>query len=347
MLLGEDLTGPWVLTLIGVSFGAFFALMTLVGHGRAHNKDFAGRVVQLLSAVGYVSMIVVIVNAATRVENVAVGASWAIAVLATLSGALAHLLALQILRLRRLGHSMALVPDDEDEIPTGYSRCIARTNKSVSDYRDAIIEAESAATELMYIQVRIPPFYYSAETIKHVAELRFGEGSRNIPIYMHEHQERARHHRRLLADGVHVREVYPRQAIESFVRTGTHSGSFWPLTPKMVCQALKSWRDELITYANYSVGISSDPIPSKYQLLSNDLVVFHSPIGGGDSHRLNSLFIMGEEISASYCADFEYIWERIPREDRDSLLVAEWIETHLIPLAQGRADQVESDSVDQ
>ncbi|MDQ1745520.1 MAG: hypothetical protein QOE23_3859 [Pseudonocardiales bacterium] len=330
----DDAGGPWSLLLIATVLAAVFCLAGLLGRGQTTAKNLVGRLTQLVITLGALSAELYIVNLLSRALKFDPGAGWA---LATLTMAATLCIQYLILALLRERHKPASLSAQQLlVVPPGYSMCVARTNSSVADYSTAIIEAEASATDLDYIQVRIPPYHYSEATVKHIANLRFGEGSANISIYMDEHAQRARHHKALLQRQVQIREIYPRAALEHFVKTGTHSGDFWPLTPAMVVDALQSWRSELQTHSNYCVAISSDSIPSKYHIISKKLVVLHDPVGVGDSHRLNSLFVEGEEIASAYCRDFELLWERTKRKNRDSHALSDWILNTLIPLALRR-----------
>ncbi|GAB3453520.1 hypothetical protein [Actinophytocola sediminis] len=215
---------------------------------------------------------------------------------------------------------------------------LARTvsHTTVSGYRAAIAELEATAGEFSFIQHRISPYFKTSGGIDDVARIRYGEGSPDADDYRYSQTSRKKSFAAHLAAGNRLREIYPRDKITLYVKTGALAPKMWPMKPSEVVASLVNWKHALETFDSYFVGIADEKVPLKYHIIDQEVVILHEPIGRGDSHRLNSIFIYGAESARPFVEDFELLWSLIPSEWRSTVSVAAWIENELIPLAQKR-----------
>jgi hypothetical protein len=209
-------------------------------------------------------------------------------------------------------------------------------NSSVADYRKAVIAAEGGGRDFAFIQRRIAPYLLSDSMLRLIASQRFGDGHPEMNAYISSHQRRRQAFFESLDSGARYREMFSRQTILHYVKSGTHSEEMWPLPSSAIVDVLKNWRDALLHHPNYYVGISDHSLPIKYHLIDNECLILHEPVGKGDDIRLNSFFIYGKEIGAVVVRDFDVIWGLIDPEWRDRQKIARWIKDELIPLARRR-----------
>ncbi|MEU8631410.1 hypothetical protein AB0C38_04515 [Amycolatopsis sp. NPDC048633] len=207
---------------------------------------------------------------------------------------------------------------------------------TVSEYRSAIADLEATAHEFSFIQHRIAPYFKTDGGIDDVALIRYGEGSPDADGYRHSQTSRKKSFAAHLAAGNKLREIYPRDKITLYARTGALAPKMWPMKPSEVVASLVNWKHALENFDSYFVGIADVKIPLKYHIIDREVVILHEPIGRGESHRLNSIFIYGSESARPFVDDFELLWSLIPSEWRSTVQVASWIESELIPLAQKR-----------
>lgn len=223
-----------------------------------------------------------------------------------------------------------------EDVPHKATPARVLVNRSVADYRSAVVSAESRARESAFIQWRIAPYFKSEDTINYLAQERFGEGSPDAANYRDEHLRRRQAFQDHLLRGDIHREIYPRDRLLSYVKTGTHSRDMWPLPAEQVIDLLNNWRDAIVRHDNYFVAISDESLPFKYHLIDGECIILHEPIGKGDSMRVNSIFIYDPEAANMLLEDFEFVWSQTPPKWRASDQLASWIETDLLPLASRR-----------
>ncbi|WP_420130368.1 hypothetical protein [Longimicrobium sp.] len=209
-------------------------------------------------------------------------------------------------------------------------------NTSVAEYRRAVVKAEAQGKDFAYIQRRLAPYLHKDEALHYIATQRFGAGNPEMEAYVAAHQSRRAAFFSALGAGVRYRELFPRSAIVRYVATGTHSDEMWPLPVSTIIELLDNWREVLLRYHNYYVGISDHALPIKYHVIDAECVILHEPVGKGDDIRLNSLFIYGRDVASIAVKDFDLVWGLIDPEWRDRERIARWISEELVPLANRR-----------
>lgn len=209
-------------------------------------------------------------------------------------------------------------------------------NCSVAEYRDAILDAESEASDFAFVQRRIAPYLNSDEMLRFVAAQRFGEGHPETHAYVATHQRRRQAFLAALDSGARYREILPRNSIMRYVETGTHSDDMWPLPVAAVVELLQNWRQAILAHPNYYVAISDYALPLKYHVVDGECVVLHEPVGKTEHLRFNSIFIYSKEAAAAVAKDFDVVWGLIDPQWRDSTRVANWIKDELVALARCR-----------
>jgi len=330
MIMGGGIAGPVALTLVGIVATSFISILVLISTGDISLAFRRGKALQLLIFLCYGPCVIVLVQFIPNAFGPTELAAWTSTVIL-----LIFLMTIQALALRAF-QPKSPFPIEVSATFTGGTPALVRTNSSVEAYKEGVVAAERTATSLDYIQWRIPPYYKTREIIEYIATQRFGEGNPNFQVYLDEHLTRAAQHRTLMERGIPIREIYPRERLIRYVTEGTHAENQWPLQPEMVEGMLRSWMSAILRYSHYVVAVTEESVPLKYHVVSKSQVILHEPVGKGDSIRLNSTFIYGAAAVAGYVSDFELLWSTIPPQWRDSMRIAQWIESELIPLAHLR-----------
>lgn len=207
-------------------------------------------------------------------------------------------------------------------------------SRSPKDYRELIVPAEHRATTLDRIPKRLSVVFKGTQTIRSIAVQRFGEGSTNVQHYLDEHEERTREFFASLRNGMICREIYSKQELKEYLRTGNH-GSGTKIAKPDRLDNLSRWTNTIKLYPQYSVALTNEKLPFKYQVIDSKIVVMHEAIGKNDRGRLNAVAISSESVAEGFLSDFDLIWDRVPPIDRDPDLVIKWIQEELVPLCQG------------
>jgi hypothetical protein len=222
--------------------------------------------------------------------------------------------------------------------------CHARvaTTSSPKLYRERIVPAEAGAQTIERIPKRLSVVFKGEETVRAIAEQRFGSGSPSVKHYVDEHRERRAEFFAALRRGMVCREIYNEQELVEYVRSGAH-GSSVVLDRSEVSDTVLRWRQAIELYDDYIVALTADPIPFKYELIDGRLVSLHEAIGVSDLHRLNAIFVEGRSVGESFLSDFETIWERVPPDRRSKAALLSFIDKVLIPLTAGNGESKEPD----
>jgi hypothetical protein len=269
--------------------------------------------------------------------------AWLVTLLASFTAVTAH--ALIIARREIAGVTKALsgsrgarsVDTFLHEPPKSSQLGYILVNSSVAHYREAVLLEEEKGRDFAYIQRRIAPYLYSDSTLQAIARQRFGAGNPEMNAYISAHQRRRQSFFASIESGARYREMFQRQVLLRYIETGTHADEMWPISSSAVVDLLKNWRQVLLQYPNYYVGISDQSLPIKYHLIDGECVILHEPVGKGDDIRLNSFFMFGRETGMCVQADFDLVWGLIDPEWRDRERIARWIKDELIPLARRRS----------
>ncbi|MFD4636575.1 hypothetical protein ACFWN2_04620 [Lentzea sp. NPDC058436] len=207
------------------------------------------------------------------------------------------------------------------------------TASSPKDYRERIVPAEAGATTVERLPKRLSVIFKSESTVRSIAEQRFGPASKSVVEYVNEHNARRAEFFAALARGMTCREIYNEAELLTYVASRRHSSKVKLSTDDM-SDTVRRWREALTLHENYVVGITTDPLPLKYELIDGRLVVMHEAIGVADAHRLNAIFIHSATVGASFTHDFDTIWDRIPPDRRSRTHVLNFIDQKLIPLIE-------------
>jgi len=326
--------------LLGLSGTAFTSLFAAIGT-QSRPKHMTLPLHALLAA-AYIPLILVAVNAIPPKLMAPSWAAWFVLGLAVFGATTTHsliavgyrLVVAQKVRDAAVGPAPSKLVSRE--LPQRCHPAYVMINASVADYREAVASAEQAGRDFAFVQRRIAPYLNSDEMLRFIATHRFGAGNAEMNAYVSSHQRRRQAFFACLDSGARYREMFPREAILSYVQTGTHAEEMWPLAPATVVDLLKNWRQTLLQYPNYHVGISDHHLPIKYHLIDGECVILHEPVGKGDDFRLNSVFVYGQQIGGMVAKDFDLVWGLIDPEWRDRQKIARWIKDELIPLARRR-----------
>jgi hypothetical protein len=321
--------------VIGALFGLFITgVCTIAGLKAQSSEPLSGRALalHLLLFTCYAPIVVFIVQVLPERLVATRGSALLFVAVLLLLAAAVHMLLVQ----RRAIRMRALVPPaiaPRGQLDASIAAHVA-TYAASDAYHRAIVQLEEQGSEFCFVQYRIAPYFLPEAAVEHVASLRFGAGSPLKEKYIEAQRKRRDAFNHLIARGARVREIYPRSRLVSYIKTGTHLGEMWPLTPDQMVELLSGWRHAIASFPNYTVAIADESVPMKYHLIDEKAVILHEPIGRGDSHRLNSVFILNETIGARFSEDFEMVWDLIEPAWRDSEKIVSWIDTTLIPDAK-------------
>ena len=222
-------------------------------------------------------------------------------------------------------------PVVEASLPDGLTQSTVRLCASSAQFADMILEVESDADRIDRMVKRVSAVFKDPDAVREIAERRFGPGSRQASVYLHEHSER---HRifidRLAREQLTCREIYQEDELRQYVE-GRQHGIGIVLDQQVVKRTVEGWLECIQTYDRYWVGLTDEPIPLKYQVFGGSRVVLHEAAGSMDGQRLNAIVIEGEEGVTGFQADFDQVWERIPSARRSKPAVVEFIENELLP----------------
>lgn len=329
--------------LIGISVTAF---LTIVGiRAQSGSAEMKSGVHVLVFCV-YVPALAVIIESMKSVIIATRNTTILILLIGILAASLAHYIIWDTRRGKRK-------PDSGISIPpvAGAAPAYVKTHTTTSEYHQSVVELEEHGVDFAFIQSRIAPYFFPPEAVRYVAELRFGAGNPLLQRYVEAQDKRRKAFFRLIARGAVIREIYPRSRLLSYVTTGSHQGDLWPLTPDLMQQLLREWQRAIVEFPNYTVAIADEPVPMKYHVVDRRCVILHEPIGRGDAHRLNSVFMFGNSLAEKFAKDFDLVWDVIDPRWRDSNEISSWIDTDLYAASQLRLtaqhnaeDRVQHDS---
>lgn len=325
---GGVFSGPGVF-LLGVSVTAS---LTVGGIWAQASSFTMTRIAHILVIACYLPLLPIVVELLPKAL-----APTRITALLTLILTVALLGSIHIATTRSLRSPSTVIPPPTSIALSETASAYVLAHSSASNYHKSVIELEQKCSDFRYVQYRVAPYFLPAKAVEHVADLRFGTGDAQRERYIKSQEDRRAAFFRLIGRGASVREIYPRGRLLSYVESGTHFADLWPLTPELMQQLLVQWRDAIVHFGNYNVAIADESVPMKYHVLDSEAIIFHEPIGRGDSHRINSLFILDPALGATFAQDFDLIWSLIPPKWRDPSGLAQWIDTELIPLALKRS----------
>mgnify|MGYP000880300152 CR=1 FL=1 len=196
-------------------------------------------------------------------------------------------------------------------------------------YRDLIASLERSAMKIDRIAKRIFVVFKDDDTIRTIAEQRYGEGSSYLMEYMQEHAERRRIFESAIKRGAIFREIYSCSELISYVKSGKHGVSAI-LQRRHLVAMISNWIDAIRTIPNYHVALTDEPVPFHYEIVDDKHVVFHEAIGVHESTRVNSIFLDGYGTASDFRVEFDALWDRVPLERRKSEGVIAWIEMHIL-----------------
>jgi hypothetical protein len=323
--------------LLGLAGSALLAVLgTFAAQSKPHRISLP---LHVAIAMTYLPVVLIVVDQLLVISRCNRDTVWVVVLLTSVTSMTLHALATLIVRVRRLANEFRNLSAgiSSRKPPITAHLAYVLVNSTAASYRQIISDTERDTRTFAFIQRRIAPYMHSDEMLSAVAENRFGAGNPEKEAYVRAHQGRRTAFFRSLENGATYREIYPRDALINFVRTGTHSAELWPLTPAAVVDLLSSWRKAITMYPTYYVGICDDAAPIKYHVLDEDCVVLHEPIGKGDDIRMNSILIYSAAVGKQVAADFGLLWSLIDPAWRDRVKLARWIQEELIPLAKERA----------
>jgi hypothetical protein len=213
-------------------------------------------------------------------------------------------------------------------------------SSSPEDYRDLIVPAEANASSIDRIPKRISVMFKGSETVRTIAEQRFGPGSESVGHYVEEHELRTAEFFAALIRGMHCRELYSRSEVEEYVRSRQH-GSSVVLSPDHMRDNLIRWRNAIEQQPNYQVAITNERLPFKYEVVDETLVVLHEAIGENDRGRLNAIALESASVAHEFADDFNTMWDRVAPANRSTAFLISWIDNELVPLTKATTTKPE------
>lgn len=314
--------------LIGISVTAF---LTVVGiKAQAGSAEMKSGVHVLVFCV-YAPALAVIIESMNSIIIATRNTTILIFLISTLTASLVHYIIWDTRSRRRKLDSGIGIPPVAGAVPA-----YVKTHTTTSEYHQSVVELEEHGVDFAFIQSRIAPYFLPPDAVQYVAELRFGAGNPLLQRYVEAQDKRRKAFFRLVARGAVIREIYPRSRLVNYVTTGSHLGDLWPLTPDLMQQLLREWQRAIVQFPNYTVAIADEPVPMKYHVIDRRCVVLHEPIGRGDAHRLNSVFMFGGSLAERFAKDFDLVWDVIDPRWRDSKEISSWIDTDLYAASQLR-----------
>jgi hypothetical protein len=208
---------------------------------------------------------------------------------------------------------------------------------SPKEYKDLILSVEASATRIDRLPKRISTIFKDEDVVREIAIKRFVRVSPNIDHYVLEHTQRRELVYSGLRTGLVIREIYNWDELLQYCLSGMH-GLNVSIERSSIVRTIENWLTLLENAEGYHVALTDDPLPFKYEVIDDRLVVLHEAVGRADSHRLNAICVSSTQAAAKFLQDFEIIWERIPAEKRTGEVVADLIRSNLLPAATRRKE---------
>jgi hypothetical protein len=203
---------------------------------------------------------------------------------------------------------------------------------SSSQFAETILAIERSSTSVDRMTKRISAVFKDPSAVEAIAAGRFGPGSRQAEAYRWEHRERHRIFvENLTGRGGVCREIYQVRELRGYFGERYH-GVDVVLDRDVLIKTARDWLRAMADFDSYYVGITSDPIPLKYQIFDQRTVVIHEAAGRMDGQRLNALVVRDEISVRAFQSDFDYVWESIPIEMRTRKTVIQYVESELLAL---------------
>ena len=198
-------------------------------------------------------------------------------------------------------------------------------------YRQHILQLESGAAQVDRVAKRVFVIFKDRGTIEEIAKQRYGTGSSYLHGYVEEHEQRRTVFLDALRAGLVCREIYSMEELRAYVLRRKH-GSSATLEATHARSLILAWKHGIATLPNYHVGITTEPIPFKYELVDRTAVIMHEAIGLHESERINAIMLHGAAVADVFQGEFDALWDRIPVRMRTRQDVLAWIEEVLEPL---------------
>ncbi|MEA3075684.1 MAG: hypothetical protein QOF60_592 [Actinomycetota bacterium] len=197
--------------------------------------------------------------------------------------------------------------------------------RSQQAYKELILTQEAGAKTIDRIPKRIAAVFKHIDTVRAIADARYGSGNRQYLHYVEEHEVRQRQTFEALRQGrLELREIYSAGDLAGYLTSRDH-GAHVELRPDELRKTVDIWLEALQAYDNYLVAITEQPTPLKYQVIDGRTVVLHEAIGRADGQRLNAIFVESGLTAAEFTADFNLIWDMTDVKARSK----EWIEDYV------------------
>jgi hypothetical protein len=199
-------------------------------------------------------------------------------------------------------------------------------------YHRLIVDLERSAHRIDRIPKRISVLFKDDEVIEYIARSRFGTGNPTSESYTREHITRRELFYASLRNGqLNCRELYNMHELRKYGNELTHSGPV-RIPAHLARGMVARWRDCIHNWPErYMVGLTTSPIPLKYQIIDSQHVVFHEAVGSRDLHRMNAFGISSRSTARRFEADFNTVWSDIEPQHRDPQFVADWILKNVVP----------------
>jgi hypothetical protein len=146
-----------------------------------------------------------------------------------------------------------------------------KTSSSPLQYSEVILPAESGASRIERLPKRLSIVFKGPDTVKSIAEGRFGYGSSSVDHYIAEHSQRRVEFFAALARGMRCREIYNRNELIEYISSRRHGTVI--LSKAEIIDTLNRWRHAVAHEPYYFVAVSDDPLPFKYELVDGRLTI--------------------------------------------------------------------------
>ena len=211
-------------------------------------------------------------------------------------------------------------------------------------YLEMVFLTEGNATHIKTMPKRIHVMFKSEEFIELIARHRYGTHGEGYQPYIEFHKKRKRIIDEGLKQGMVIEELHYIDSLIDYCKKRRHNGVDISLDPKYFRDMLRRWKMLLIAQkrapekCKYYVRLTDKDIFLKYEIIDNDTVLIHEPVGNRSKTRLNALMIQGNDVTKEVERDFRERWEhqcidernRIDYRDNESVIT--FIDTILFPI---------------
>ncbi len=210
-------------------------------------------------------------------------------------------------------------------------------------YLEMVFLSEGNATHIEAMPKRVHVIFKSKEFVELIARHRYGISGEGYGPYIDFHEKRKKILEEGLKQGMLIEELHNIDSLVNYCKNRQHNGVDIPLDPKYFRDMLRRWKMLLIASirmpikCKYYVRLTSKDIFLKYEIIDDNIVLIHEPVGSRSKTRLNALMIQGTAVTQRVERDFRERWEHQCIDEvnaidyRDNKSVIKFIDEKLFP----------------